>query len=402
MWEGVRSYLDDDLTFLARQGRYELLRQLGALLSGFLVTWLLTNFTSKTLYGQYTFVLATMGVAVIFAHPGMQDAIVESVARGYDSSYLRGAAKALAYSCIGSIAVAGMAVYQFLQGSDVLAFTFLVVTMLFPLYYTMDTFSSYLRGKERFRENMWYWLCIYVAKIGVVAFFVFVLDHSILTLIALFLGTHVLLFVYLFSRCDADRSGEDPELFSYAWFLTKMQGLIRLTDKVDRFVIGLFFTPAVLAVYSIAVLLADKTRALGNSVFETILPRFATDEMQLSWTAVSILLLLGVVGAVGLVIAFPVVIRYVFPGYQQSVLLGQLYAVSLVPGFANEYLLQAFRGLKDREAIYRTQLFSRLSYVVLFAVLVFSYSLKGAVVARIAQHGLLFGGLLLHAKNIAA
>ena len=114
----LKYYYHKDVQYLIKQGRYKLFQQLLIFGSSFLLMWYMANYTSKEFLGSYQFIITTLGMLMIFSFPGIKDSILQSVARGYDYSLIKGTKKAMKFSLLGSLVFLVISGYYFLFRFD--------------------------------------------------------------------------------------------------------------------------------------------------------------------------------------------------------------------------------------------------------------------------------------------
>ena len=74
-----------------------------SLLCFIIICIVFANFLSKEVFGEYTFVMAVLSIAGIFALPGMRVAVIQAVARGYEGTYFRALREIFKWSWLGSL-----------------------------------------------------------------------------------------------------------------------------------------------------------------------------------------------------------------------------------------------------------------------------------------------------------
>jgi hypothetical protein len=106
-----------DVRYSVRGGFFLTLTQVAGALGGLVLTAAFANPLPVETYGTYRYILALYSLLAIVAMPGIDTAVTQSVARGYDSSLAAGIQAKLRWGTIGSLGALGYAVYSYIQGS---------------------------------------------------------------------------------------------------------------------------------------------------------------------------------------------------------------------------------------------------------------------------------------------
>ena len=113
----------------------------------------LVRLFTKDEYGQYQFIVSIVGVCGVFVLPGLQVAVVQSVARGHDTTYLAATRIAFLASTAGTLVCGAVAAYEWFAGTMPLFYAAMLAAVLFPASQGLVTWKSYQFGKERFKET---------------------------------------------------------------------------------------------------------------------------------------------------------------------------------------------------------------------------------------------------------
>ena len=403
MYKKILSYINHpDALYLREQGRYKAFGQAIVLVLSFILTWFLANYTSRDFLGKYQLILAFFAFMFIFSFPGIKDSIIQSTVRGYDYSFIHGTKKAIKLSILGSIAFILISIYYlFIKNDAAISIALLVCSLLFPLFYTLDNFTAYLDGKRKFREGLISSALITTTKAVAILLSVLLFKENIIIVISVFLLSQISLysfFFYKYALSVKDRK-VDSRLISYGWMMTKISFLTIISSKIDKILIGLFIGPAPLAVYSIGAIIPEKIRDFVKSIFSTFMPKFATKEMVATWKKIIVLFILGLMTSAIFMTSFPILIKFAFKNYLDSIIYGQVYSLSLIFIYINIYLEYLFRSMRIEEAIYKPFLFGSLSYLIFLISLTYLYGIMGLIASIIIKQLLFSVFFLLEFKK---
>lgn len=403
MYKKILGYINHpDTVYLKDQGKYKALGQVIVLVLSFILTWFLANYTSKEFFGRYQLILALFAFMIVFSFIGIKDSIIQSTARGYEYSFVYGTKKAIKFSLIGSVMLMLIGAYYFFVKNDAgISIALLVCSALFPLFYTLDNFNVYLEGKRKFREGLICSTMITVTKVIAIFLSVLIFKENIVMIISVFLLSHISLYAYFFYKYKSKIKSRkvDPRFISYGWFITKISFLSTITGKIDKVLVGLFIGPVPLAVYSIGTIIPEKAREFVKSVFSTFIPKFATKEMIATWKKVVILFILGIMTSIALIMLFPIFIKIAFKNYQDSIIYGQIYSLSIIFAYVNSYMEYLFRSMRIEEAVYKPFLISNLSYFFFMIILTYLYGMVGLIISIIIKQMVSSAFFLLEFKK---
>lgn len=362
----------------------------GVALSSLLLSVGLARLASPHTYGSYGLTWSVLGVLSVFAIPGMDAALVRTVARGADGTV----PKAMRIKAIGSLAgSAGCVVVAFCwPGVEPLVQKSLLLAafLLVPLH-VLPTALTLLDGKQMFRLKAIYGIS---ARWGQVL--------TILVVAALgmpaeaVIGTSVgaaatgNFFIYLLARRERKNNRVDPEGLRYGYHLGAASTLGVLAVYADRILMGLLVGPASLAAYMVALAIPLRANNLFRLLGHATLPKMSTSAPSrlAAWFRANALRmhLVGLgIGLAGALLA-PIVIWALYPaeGYTlsrpASALLTFAYGVS-----APQYLTRsAIQAAADVRRTYTYSVAIPLISIILFTIAASLWGFWGLVAARAA------------------
>ena len=97
--------------------------------------------------------LSIAGIVGVFTLTGMNTAIVQAVARGFDGALKIGALIKLRWSIGVTLAASVVALYYFINDNNMLAISFLIVGTFAPFLESFKLYNSFLIGKREFRAS---------------------------------------------------------------------------------------------------------------------------------------------------------------------------------------------------------------------------------------------------------
>lgn len=385
---GLSNYLKIDVPYFVKGGFWLGVGYAGSALLRLLQIVILARVIDRQEYGVYQFVLVSIAVVAVFSLPGMDGAVVRSVANGYDSSFVSGTKAKLKWALIGSLVLFGMAMFfKFFQPRP-FWHIFIFVALLFPCYTGFSGIPAYYRGKEKFRTAALYDLLV----AGVSTFAIFValfLEKSVFAVIISLMIFNILVYFFVyFKTCKQISSYPvDRAVVREGIHYTVIGALSYLTPYADKFIIAFVVGFEGLAVYAVAVSLLLNL-SIGSSLISTLLlpklsrakPHHAERIKGLFWLAC--FCIAGLVLAV--ILLTPWLLPFLFSvKYVESVRYAQIALVSLVFLLPSSILVTFFRARNRVKFLYVYALGMGIMNIVLLGIGVPLLGIFGAVLSKV-------------------
>lgn len=349
---------------------------------------LLTRITSAELFGQYQFTASVISALFVFSLPGMDGAIIQSIAKGFPSSLKRGAKLKLRWSIISSASLLVFAALFAFQEKNAIAGAFLVASLLFPTYSSFTCTLAYFRGMKNFKgsaiaESLMH-LVNTIALLGA-----FAITNSLIYSIAAMMtfGSLPYLLIYLSKAGSIPAEPFDPELEKNGKALTFIHAVSFLTPYADRFIITFILGFETLAAYTVAMSLVLYLAAGGKLLGSLLLPKLASNneshEKKLR-TLIFAFAFLTACALAGIALIIPTVIGFIFPQtYSNTAPLAQTALIALAFSIPSTILTAYFqtRGRIRLLSLYQTGYFA-LNLTILLALIPLA-GIWGAVVSKI-------------------
>lgn len=222
-------------------------------LASFAVFVVLGAFVPRDVIGAYNYIMATLAIISLTTLPGMNNALVRAVAKGYSGTLKAMIRTRLKSGLVGTALSVAMGLYFLLTGQTIIGFAFLVASPFVPL---TDTFSnlaiSYWQGKKRFVTSSATTI-VYYTSLAILSILFILISDNLIILVAgiLFAQAITGLAVYTKAHHDANDK-EDSESISYGKHLTYMLIVRTISTNVDRIITWFMFGPIATAVYTFA------------------------------------------------------------------------------------------------------------------------------------------------------
>ena len=406
----ISTFANLDLKYILTGFSWLTATQLVSVLSSFIVTYLFANNLSAEQFGIYKYILGLGVLLAAFSLTGLATAIVQATSRGY-TNFLRETTNiSIAYGLYAtgiSLLAAG---YYFYMGNNILATGCLLIAITHPVVQLFSNVISYQTGLNRFKETaILLGARSIIVSAGSIATLFF--TNNILIIIGVFfiLQTVVAVGTFLLFYPKLTAATPTPDSFKHIafakhtsvrnWFTT-------IASKLDSVVIFQNLGAVELAIYTIAALIPDQTRAVFDHLQSIVLPKYSQHKtLRTIRTYIFLrsgqLLLILIIVSIVLISIIPTVITIIFPTFTDAIIYAQLLTLAL-PTVATLIPVSALNALHREQELYAFQIVNSLIQVVLLVTLLFVLGLLGAILAKVfAQYIKMFTAyiLILQAKD---
>src|SRR3989344_3221294 len=394
-----------DMIYLARGGFWLTLGQNVSAASSFILAIAFANLLPKETFGLYKYVLSIVGILAISTLPGINTAIIQAVARGYEGSFMPSLKTKIQFGFLGGLLSLFLALYYYLNDNNNLALLFMIPGFFIPFMDSLSLYNYFLQGQKNFRSSTIYGI---VSFTGVSVFLILVLfvtkNIFLITLAYFLLWTLFRLFFLIVTlRRFPPKEEKTEETISYGKHLTLMDLFPLIAQQLDKILIFHYLGPVQLAVYNFAIAVPEQIKAPFKNLKLLILLRFSvreTEEIKMGLLG-KILKMSGILIGVVLIYFFiaPFLYKLFFPQYLESIFYSRIFALSII--FTSAILPLSF--LQSKLAIKELYRFNALRAVfqfILLFVLIFYFGIIGAVVSRISADFLNLAVLIFLAKKL--
>lgn len=385
----ISNFLKTDIAYIVKGGSFLTLGNFVSIAVNFTLAFFFARLLPKEIYGTYSYILAWISVLGIFALPGMDTAVIQSVSRGFENSLSLGLKKKLKYGILGTLAALIIGGYYFYNGNLMLATAFFSGAIFIPLINGFQIYNAYLLGKKEFRASAFYAIAgqVFIAFIMLIALFS---TQNIIYLTSAYLLANALpnfvFFIRTRLKIKTPAGNNDPEITNYAKHLSLINFISTIATYADQFLAFHFLGPANLANYAFATAPPEQIKGLLKGLPDLALPKFSErSEEELKKTMARKIIILSVFVAffVGLYILLaPWIYKLFFPRYVDAVFFSQIFALSLLntPPALIAGALTAHRKIKQ---LYSLNVAGPIFQILIMVILTPIYGLLGLIIARI-------------------
>lgn len=346
------------------------------------------NLLPREVYGNYQYLLSLSALLGAISLTGINGAITQSVARGYEGDLRAGAAATLRWNLVPTAVGFAGAAYYAIQGNGALALGLIIIALLAPATGAFGTYNAFLGGKKEFKRSFIYSSIVngaYYASIFLTIYFF--KNATALIFVNLAVNLAAMIFIYIRTlRVYAPNDRTDPETVPYAAHLSVMNAFSTVIYQLDSILVFHFLGPIQLAVYSFATMLPERFGAALNFIATAAFPKFANRTLtELRDTIISKTFraaLAGALGALVYILIAPFLFQLLFPKYLDVIPYTQLYAVVIILLPAN-LVSAALQAQRLKAELYVISFVSPILLIALQIPFLLAYGIVGMLVARI-------------------
>ncbi|OGI09871.1 MAG: hypothetical protein A2Y40_08525 [Candidatus Margulisbacteria bacterium GWF2_35_9] len=369
-----------------------------------IINIILTRFFSVKDYGIYQFVLSLIAIGNIMTFPGGSQSVIKGAAKGYDKIFIKTLYISMISSSIVAVAFTIVGCFFYFKLNQYLIGILLAIGSFQLISMGLSFFDGFLIGKKKFTlSRQLYILFVLLKLLGVIAavwltqsIIVVLLTTVILQLLNSIIGC-LLVKGFIDKNVKTNITTEN-NLLSLGWRMTFLFVFSTVATKVERVFLGVIH-PELLALYHIG----------------QMIPRIIKDNAKLfisvpaaHWISLSkknniikirkywyVFVGGGSVLFLGILFLSPIVIPIFFSNkYIQSIWIVQWLSISLIFIFLQTMILNIVIYQGEESFYQKTQILGSLIKIVLLAVLMPLFLLKGIISAVVISDMIMFGIIL--------
>lgn len=383
-------YTKTDMVYLAKGGFWVGVGYFIQIVSGLIVMVAFANLLPKEAFGTYQFILAIAGILSAFTLSGMGVAITRAVAQGSESMLRTGFHTKMQWNIGIALASGVVATYYFINGDNGLALGFLVVGAFAPFLEGFRLYESFLTGKEHFKQSVL--LGAWRKPLPVIALITtaFFSQDPVLLILVYFLS-HTLsagaIFLLVMRRYHIPTTTDkDASSVTYSKHLSVMRLLSVAAQHADKILLFHFLGATAVASFIIAQLPVRYTRSALNQLQFLVLPKLAKRDYQTLQETLPrktfFFFLAALCATIAYVLISPLVFPLLFPDYSESILITQVFALTLL-FIPNSMYMHTFTAHSKVKKLYIINTTIPILRILLLIILIPLYGIWGAVYAAI-------------------
>ena len=349
---------------------------------------LIAAYVPKETYGIYRYIIAIANTVVIFSLTGMNSAVSRAVALGREGVFQKSLSVQFRYAVLQFTAAAAVGTYYLVQGNTTYTIAFFIIAVVAPISGVLNTYVAYLTGKKDFvRVASWK---IQSGIVSTAAMAAVVLNSpTIISLIIAYFVSALITntwFLWRTFHLYKPSGAYNEEDISYGKHLSVMNNVNILASQLDSILIYHLLGPVSLAIYSFAVLIPERLRALLGFLPNIALPRIAGRSREELRGTVQHRMTLTLIGTLAMAIAYaataPLFFSIFFPQYLEAVpytMAAGLFLLVAAPGYLNTILTAE----GSYRALYYVSLSTPILKIVMSVIFIILFGIWGAIAARL-------------------
>ncbi len=271
-------FFKTDIIYTLKGGSFLTLGNFFSIAANFALAFFFAQLLPKEIYGTYSYILAWMSVLGIFALPGMDTAVIQSVSRGFENSFISGWKNKVKYGFMGTVASLLIGAYYNYNGNQTLSLAFFAAAIFIPFLNSFQIYNAYLLGKKEFKTSAFYAIINQIFIASTLITTIYLTDNIIYIVSAYLFANFIPNFVFFIRtklKARLSVSKEDLSLTSYAKHLSLINVVSTIASYFDQFLAFHFLGPANLAIYAFATAPPEQIKGLFKGLSDLSLPKFS-------------------------------------------------------------------------------------------------------------------------------
>jgi len=382
------SFLPSSYSLIAKNTGLLIALQLLQRLLGLATTYFVVRALGQDGFGNYQFVLSVVGVVAIFGMPGLNNAVMQSVARGFRGTYRASIRPAVLGALVGATVLAGITGWAFLTNPNGPAAALFGALLLFVFAHGLTQWKGLKSGTEDFAGVVKLSGSASIAtSLLLIGSVVFLTDSYAALVIVIFAVQGVLNLLATWMSLRSVRPDEPVEKGSIRYGVVTTGWMVFgcVAMYVDKLLIYTFMSPASLAIFVAAERVPGLTKEFIKNLGAALAPRFArhshyTKRVDRAFQVFSVVAGFAIVAFAFTLLPWFIVLVF-GEEYRESVPYAQALMCSIA--IVNSVPLRSrwIRSRQDTASFRDVSIIMALCRIVVSAALIPFFGLTGAVVS---------------------
>jgi|GEM_PF-1117195 len=271
-----------DLPYFISSGFWMTLRQGTEIVSGFFLLAIFARYTTKEVFGQYQLIISIFNIVSILSLPGINTAVLRSVARGDDGDYKLGVRISFFWSLLGIPALLIVGSYYYFFVNHTIGTALMVSSIFFPVFFAPNTWPFFLQGKKLYKALFGFNSVRAVLNAVTTALVIFVSKGNLFPVIMAYFVSYSFfsVFYYIKSQKYVENDRKDPDMEKYGKFITKISAFNLFAENADKIIISFMLSVSDIAVFSVISMVAVKLRGFINPIFSVAFPKMVSNNFS--------------------------------------------------------------------------------------------------------------------------
>ena len=377
-----------DNIYIATHGSYLGIGNIIGTISSLLLAMAFARLLPKETYGNYRYILSIMAIVAITALSGMETAIIQATARGYEGTFKKILKTRFRWALMGSIATIIVGIYFLVKNNASLSISFFIAAIFFPIIQSASSYSSYLTGKKLFGIQVKYSTLLQIISALFLITTMF-LTKNLIILVSVYFVSNALLNIFFLLRTlkkNPPNNNSDDASVVFGKHMTVMDIIVTIGSQLDKILLFNFLGASELAIYSFVDLPVRAINEFLSIIRALALPKLsARTREEIKKTLLKkvlkfFLILIPIIAAY--ILIAPLFYKIFFPEYMQSVFYSQIYVFTLI-AFPFTVLALSFEAKMMKKELYKLNIISPVIKIIFMVVLLPIYGLLGLILAQV-------------------
>lgn len=369
---------------------YYIIRSYGLSVLSILHIFILLKLIPVSIYGKMQYINAIIAVVTILTLTGAETSVIQNTASGEEYLFNYILKFRLIFSLIPVILTLGISYHLYYIGNKQIAVTLGIMGSLLPLTIFRMITSLYI-GRKDFKTSM---------KIDILARIIFILSSigaavvfpqnlNILYIIPFLAEISIYIVGYIFARINKHVEIADFKRIKneYYYIIKRTSVFIipSISIRLDKIVVGSFFSFSDLAVFSVAKFCVEQLKIITQAIQKVYLQKFSSRPIselvkispQIMFVNFMALFLFALMIDNGATIFINM---FLYEKYLQTLPYIHLFVYSGILAFASNYFILKWtvsRSVKPENIFY---LISTIVYTTLLVLLSYRYKMDGIII----------------------
>jgi len=381
-------YTQTDMVYLIKGSFWWILSRIILFSLSLIIMIAFANWAPKEIFGAYQYIISIVAILAIFSLPGIDTALVRTIAKGYEKILLSCAKIKFFWSFIVVVGCFIIAIWYFFHQNYVLGASFLIAGLFFPFISVFNLFISFWHGKKRFDIQAKYQILLKILLVLILLPVIFFSDNLIFIILAFSASSAIFGAIFFALTIRQIKKQEiskeqEKETISYGKHLTLMSSLAYFAGNLDKVIIWQLLGPIPLAIYSFAqlpILRIQEIIPIAPLAFPKLSEKNVKEIKKEIFKKFLKLFLFSVPLTILVIFLAPYFYKILFPIYLESIPYFQALAISLVFLPFSLLGISLFSEMK-KKSLYIISFSVPLLQIILFLILIPFFQIWGIILA---------------------
>jgi O-antigen/teichoic acid export membrane protein len=355
---------------------------------GLVVIFVLVRSLDQELFGVYNFALTCVGLCSVFTLPGLNNAVMQSIARNNPGTYQKLMPVGFFASFIGSLILFLVGLWYWMHDNQELGTTIFICAVVFPFAKGLTQWRAFKTGEEDFKAILKSeGFTLFIRNLLMIIALLLVPGSIVLPITIFFVVTALQNTVqtYFTSRSIPPNASAEEECLSYGFKLSLYKGLDIVATQLDRMLIFFLLSPAALALFIAALKIPQLIKRLILDIAVALGPRFAKHTHYKAHVDKNLRIFSVIIGTAIVITAFtilPWAFTLIFgESYNEAIPYTQALMCSYAISNHAQLKMRFIKSQLDSESIRDIAVIMAIVRIILSVTLIPLFGLTGAVIS---------------------